>query len=368
MSDLNIIAFYLPQFHRFKENDEWWGKGFTEWTNVGKATPLFRGHYQPRVPADLGYYDLRLRDVRQEQAEMAKEAGITAFCYWHYWFDGKQLMNDIFDDVLACGEPNFKFCLGWANHSWYAKTWDKNSPDKLLIKQTYSGKEDMENHFKYLLKAFKDERYLKIDGKPLLYIYDTEDVPQCYIETFRKWAIEAGFPGIFYVGYLKRSTSDINSVFIKGVDSVVYNRYWDLDDRRIKNYGRWGYRLSHLKAYFVAKFLHRPAHVVDFGKTYNFLITDVDKEERVIPQILTGFDHSPRSGKGGYILCNYTPKLLYRHAKEALNVLEKKKHKIVFVKSWNEWAEGNYLEPDLKYGHQYIQALRKAIDEFKNKE
>ena len=138
-----ILALYLPQFYPTIENDEWWGKGFTEWTNVASAKPLFKGHYQPKVPSELGFYDLRLSEVREKQVELAKEAGVTAFLYWHYWFgNGKRLLSDVFQEVLDSGYPDFPFALAWANHSWYAKTWDKSSPDKLLMKQEYPGEED----------------------------------------------------------------------------------------------------------------------------------------------------------------------------------------------------------------------------------
>lgn len=364
---MDIIAFYLPQFHPFKENDEWWGKGFTEWTNVGNAKPLFRGHYQPRVPADLGYYDLRLRDVRTQQANLARAAGITAFCYWHYWFGGKQLMNEIIDDVIQCGEPDFPFCLGWANHSWYAKTWDKNSPNKLLIEQTYPGVEDMKNHFQYLLNAFKDSRYLKMDGKPVLFIYDSECVPEDYINHLKEWTIEAGYPGLYLMGYVLHSNTIKETILSKGFDKVVYNRYWDVDSHYWKRFGIWGERFFALKNHFFSKVLSKPAHVLDFNKSLKYLVIEEDKDERVCPQILTGFDHSPRSGKRGYIFNNYTPESLYKHTKQALEAIRNKadENQIIFVKSWNEWAEGNYLEPDLKYGHAYLKAIRKAIDEYK---
>lgn len=143
MSKARVIAFYLPQFYPTQENDIWWGKGFTEWTNVGRAQPLFRGHYQPKVPADLNYYDLRLPIVRSQQANLAHEAGIEGFCYWHYWFNGRRLLDTVFEEIVASGEPNFPFCLCWANHSWYQKTWDPDKPNKLLIEQTYPGVEDM---------------------------------------------------------------------------------------------------------------------------------------------------------------------------------------------------------------------------------
>lgn len=176
-----VIAYYLPQFHPFKENDEWWGKGFTEWTNVGKAKPLFRGHYQPKVPADLGYYDLRLPEIRQQQAELAKEAGVSGFCYWHYWFgEGRQLLNEIIDEVVATGKPDFPFCLGWANETWKAKQWNKDgSGDKVLIEQRYGGEDDYRHHFEYVLKIFKDDRYIKIKNCPLFLIYHRNLCPIC---------------------------------------------------------------------------------------------------------------------------------------------------------------------------------------------
>lgn len=169
MEKSKIIAYYLPQYHPFPENDKWWGKGFTEWTNVGKAKPLYRGHYQPKVPTELGYYDLRIPEIRQQQADLAKEAGIFGFCYWHYWFGNKrQLLNEIIDEVIESGKPNFPFCFGWANESWKAKQWNKDgSGDKMLMEQIYGGEQDYREHFEYALKAFKDERYIKIDKMPV---------------------------------------------------------------------------------------------------------------------------------------------------------------------------------------------------------
>ena len=206
---VEIIAFYLPQFHPIPDNDEWWGKGFTEWTNVGKAKALFKGHNQPRVPADLGYYDLRLPIVREQQVELAKEAGVTAFCYWHYWFgNGKRLMADIFNEVLNTGKPDFPFCLGWANHSWYAKNWnsDGTSTNKLLIEQMYPGIDDEKMHFTFLLKAFKDPRYVKIDNKPFLLIFDPISIPEEYIQNFKCWTERAGFDGLYLVANITSSS------------------------------------------------------------------------------------------------------------------------------------------------------------------
>ncbi|MBD9052246.1 MAG: lipopolysaccharide biosynthesis protein, partial [Holdemanella biformis] len=203
-----ILALYLPQFHPFPENDEWWGKGFTEWTNVGKAKPLFRGHDEPRVPTELGYYDLRLPLIREQQAQMASEAGVTAFCYWHYWFgNGRRLLADVFHEVLESGKPNFPFCLAWANHTWRAVGCTTGVTSKaILMEQTYPGIDDAKAHFELLLKAFKDERYVKVDGKPYLFIFDPVALPQEYVECFKKMSVEAGFPGIYLVANVSDSS------------------------------------------------------------------------------------------------------------------------------------------------------------------
>ena len=221
------IAFYLPQCHPWKESDEWWGKGFTEWTNVGKAKALFRGHNQPRVPTELGYYDLRLPIIREQQAQMAKDAGVTAFCYWHYWFgNGKRLIPEVFQEVLDSGKPDFPFCLGWANHSWFAKNWnaDGTTSQKLLMEQTYPGIEDEKMHFDFLLKAFKDERYVKIDGCPLLFIFDPVHLPQEYVDNFKKWTKEAGFPRLYLVANIAGSHFTDKAAFKMGYNSVSYQR------------------------------------------------------------------------------------------------------------------------------------------------
>ena len=201
-----VIALYLPQFHPIPENDKWWGPGFTEWTNVAKAKPLFRGHYQPRIPADLGFYDLRLPETREQQAVMAQEAGIEGFCYYHYWFgNGKQLLERPFNEVLASGKPDFPFCLCWANHDWSNKTWRRTSAlqkDGMMIAQTYPGHADHVAHFMTLLPAFKDKRYMTVDGKLLFTVYDPLNFPNVsdFLSTWQQLAREHGLPGFFFVG------------------------------------------------------------------------------------------------------------------------------------------------------------------------
>lgn len=366
MKHAKIIAFYLPQFHPFKENDEWWGKGFTEWTNVGKAKPLFKGHNQPRVPTELGYYDLRLPIVREQQAEMARDAGVDAFCYWHYWFgNGKRLIADIFNEVLESGKPNFPFCLGWANHSWYAKNWNANgtAEQRVLIEQTYPGIDDEKMHFEFLLKAFKDERYVKIDGKPLLYIFDAVSIPEEYIRNFKEWTKREGFPGLYIVANITLANISKDNMLKKGFDAVTFQRLGGTTSVFLRKIGNTGRKFSKLLKIINGKLLHRPPFKTDYAKYYHYLFTEEDKEENVIPSIVPQWDHTPRSGWNGSFFVNATPFNFYKHAKEVLEEVEKKDNKLVFLKSWNEWGEGNMMEPDLTFGRGFIEALSKAKNE-----
>lgn len=367
MKELKVIAFYLPQFHPFKENDEWWGKGFTEWTNVGKAKPLFKGHNQPRIPTELGYYDLRLPIIREQQAQMAKEAGIYGFCYWHYWFgNGKRLMADIFDEVLNQGKPTFPFCLGWANHSWYAKNWnsDGTSTNKMLIEQTYPGITDEKMHFNFLIQAFRDDRYIKIEGAPLLYIFDPVSIPQEYIDNFRKWTKDAGFPDLFLIGNIPSAIVHKQDLLNRGFNAVNYQRLGGMTNHILKDMGRYGrFIYKHWKK---AKglLLHRPPFMTDYRKYYPYLITKEDQEEIVIPSLVPQWDHTPRSGWNGSFFIHAEPAFFHQHVVQAIQAVKEKKNPILFLKSWNEWGEGNFMEPDLTYGRGFINALRDAINEY----
>ena len=227
--NVRVIAFYLPQFHPTPENDRWWGKGFTEWTNVGKAKPLFKGHYQPRVPADLGYYDLRLPETRQAQADMAREYGIEGFCYWHYWFgNGKQLLQRPFNEVLNSGKPDFPFCLAWANHSWEDKQFNKDGGHKMLMEQLYPGDEDYIAHFNAVLPAFQDPRYIRIHGNPIFVVYSPKEIPNPphFIELWQKLASQHGFR-FHFVGHTSK-IEDLALFRQWGFDANVLIRLFDV--------------------------------------------------------------------------------------------------------------------------------------------
>ena len=200
MSQIRSIAFYLPQFHPIPENDEWWGKGFTEWTNVVKAKPLFKGHYQPKLPTELGLYDLRVPEVREQQANLAKEYGIEGFCYWHYWFgNGRRILERPFNEVLESGKPDFPFCLAWANETWTGIWHGLNN--EILMEQTYPGQDDYIAHFNCLLKAFKDKRYMRVDDKPIFVVYRPNAIPdiKLFVDTFQEQAVQNGLKGVYLI-------------------------------------------------------------------------------------------------------------------------------------------------------------------------
>lgn len=361
MTRPKIIAFYLPQFHPTKENDEWWGRGFTEWTNVGKAKPLFWGHLQPKVPADLGYYDLRLAEVREQQAELARDAGVEGFCYWHYWFgNGKELLERPFKEVLESGKPDFPFCLGWANESWKKKLWNKDAVgDQLLIKQEYNGIEDYTEHFYSVLKAFKDDRYIKIDGKPIFLIYkpfDSSEIPN-FMQCWNDLAQREGLPGIFWIAHCaneKYSYEEYRKLGFDYINTCYILRYFECRPFLKKCFDK-----------IVKILLHHPSKV-DYKTASKYFYPQKDFDDnRIFPTIITGWDHTPRSGIKGVALTKYTPKIF----KEVVSVLFKKlsscdkDYNLVFLKSWNEWGEGNYIEPDLMWGRAFLDVLSGAVCE-----
>ena len=376
-----IIAYYLPQFHPIPENDKYWGKGFTEWTNVAKAKPLFKGHYQPRIPADLGFYDLRLPEVREQQAQMAREAGIEGFCYWHYWFgNGKRLLQRPFNEVLQSGKPDFPFCLAWANHSWKTSTWENGGKDRMIVEQRYLGEEDYTMHFQEVLPAFRDKRYITIEGKPLFAIFDPynfRDVSN-FIKTWQRLAKENGLKGIYFIamsnststlqrnadGTLKRVAPNLQS------SERVYNDLLNLGFDGINSFGKSRAEMLYMGKYMriVKKLLHQylpflPTHCINYEKITQHFFAPEDNWQNVYPSIFPQWDRTPRAGNSEGVYINATPTNFKKHIQDALNIIKYKdvEHQILFLRSWNEWGEGNYVEPDLKYGHAFLDAIKETI-------
>ncbi len=361
MSSPRLIAFYLPQYYPTSENNEWWQPGFTEWTNVGKAKPLFKGHDQPKVPKDLGYYDLRVPEVRQQQSDLAKEAGIEGFCYWHYWFDGRRLLDRVFTEVLENKSPDFPFCLCWANHSWYAKTWIDNIPDKLLIEQTYPGVDDYIAHFNALLPAFSDKRYMKINGKLIFVLFKPLDLPDAklFMKTWNELAIKNDLDGFYFIG-MTNFQKDIKTTTEKGYDAIIYDSLYE-------TYKNAFSKLRRIKAKIKGIVFKKPEPIsYDFySRDFLRIIKKYSNTENIYPAILPNFDHSPRSGYWGRILKNSTPEKWGKLCNQVFKLFNKrnKESNLIFIKAWNEWGEGNYLEPDLKFGKAYLQELYKSISE-----
>lgn len=349
------IAIHLPQFHPIPENDQWWGTGFTEWTNVAKARPLFKDHYQPHLPSHLGFYDLRLEEARIAQAEMARSFGIYGFCYYHYWFHGRRLLNRPIDEIIRSGKPDFPFMLCWANGSW-TRTWDGN--DNILMEQTYSPEDDLA-HIRFLTGVFKDPRYIKIDGKPVFAICRTEMMPDPNT-TAALWRDEikkAGFEDLYLIrmemfeaGYPATKIGfDASAEFqpdwrnfppsIRPFYSKIMNRLGRKDPFIMNNV----YQYSDI----VEKILSKPR--VDY---------------KLFPGIMPGWDNSARKSAGATIMRDSTPELFKHWLKEITHRFTpySDQENFIFLNAWNEWAEGNHLEPDRKWGTAYLEAIKDVID------
>lgn len=381
-----LIALYLPQFHPIPENDKWWGPGFTEWTNVVKARPLFRGHQQPRIPADLGFYDLRLPETRELQAHLAKEAGIEGFCYYHYWFGGgQQLLERPFNEVVASGKPDFPFCLCWANHTWSNKTWERKSAmqkNSVLVEQQYPGVDDDIAHFNTLLAAFKDKRYMTVDGKLLFVVYNPYDIPHVerFMETWRRLAHENGLPGFYFVGMtsstltFKLLKDGTHQRVLPNLESSaeIFQSVLDMGFDAVNSFGkRRGEMMYEGKIRNICKVIFRRMGMpfvgvrYDYERTVKNYFAPEDNWENVFPTVLPQWDRTPRVSDADGVYVNATPEKFEHHLRQAVSLVSGKsdEHKVIFIKSWNEWGEGNYLEPDTKYGHEFLDAIHRVVFE-----
>ena len=345
---MEILAHYLPQFHPIPENDRWWGPGFTEWTNVAKARPLFRGHVQPHLPRDLGFYDLRVPEVRDAQADLARDHGVTGFCYWHYWFGGRRLLERPFDEVLSSGRPDFPFCIAWANQTW-SGIWH-GAPERTLIEQTYPGPEDDARHFTYLRAAFEDQRYVRVGGRPVLFIYQPADLPDParFVDRWQKLAHDAGLGGLYLVAGL--GESDYSTFVEDGFDAAVLYRFPFEENRATRMLGllkRAG--------------IYRGPTRFPYARTYPE--PPGSWGGPVFPCVYPNWDNTPRSGVRGVVATHSTPERFGTQVRRALEIASANPvaEQVLMIKSWNEWAEGNYLEPDAEYGLGRLEVLRAEV-------
>jgi lipopolysaccharide biosynthesis protein len=352
-----LVAFYLPQFHPFKENDEWWGRGFTEWTNVSKAVPQYRGHYQPRLPLDLGFYDLRNIEIMREQVELAKLNGIDAFCFHYYWFDGKRLLEKPVENYLAdAGRTlDLPYFLCWANENW-TRRWDGSEAD-ILMEQSHS-LEDHENVFRDLNRFFTDQRYLKIDGKPIVVIYRPGIIKdlEAMVAIWRKAAVAAGFPGIHLVATNSFGFDDPGSI---GFDALCEFPPHNVVAAERNNEKLWLNTAHEGRVYAYPE-------VVDYCTTRLNHLDGTQNAKNYYPTVMTSWDNEARKPGRGNSFDGCTPALLHRWLSECVD-FSTRNHKpdqgLVFINAWNEWAEGTYLEPDRWLGHAYLWAVRAILEE-----
>ena len=346
-----VVALYLPQFHPIPENDRWWEPGFTEWTNVARARPLFPGHHQPHLPGSLGFYDLRIPEVRAAQAELAQAHGIEAFCYWHYWFGGgRRLLQRPFQEVLASGSPRINFCLGWANESW-SGIWH-GAPERILVEQQYPGDDDVRRHFAEILPAFRDERYLRVGDRTVFHVYRPGDLPEPsrFVGLWQDLARRAGLPGMYLVAGL-RDDYTIDRAARDGFDAGFYQRLPFITSHR-----------NALRARVRHKLLRQPV-IYPYARQPLAWPAEWAANTRVQPCVVPNWDNTPRSGRRGIVLTDPRPEYFRRHVRDAVSILAVRpaEERLLWVKSWNEWAEGNHLEPDRSTGLGYLRALREEV-------
>ena len=345
-----LIAFYLPQFHPVPENDEWWGKGFTEWTNVTRAKPLYKGHIQPNLPGELGFYDLRVSEVREEQARLARNHGIEGFCYWHYWFgNGKKILERPFDEVRNSGRPDYPFCLGWANESW-SGIWH-GLQNKILIEQTYPGIEDYRMHFRELESAFHDTRQLCVDGKPIFVVYLPERLPNAreFTDTWNEMAVRSGFSGIYFIGIFE-------DLSVKPQDYGFNGKSGHFPGSAL-GVGRSPPRHRFRRKVPQPTIFDYAEYVVNAENLFSSI-------DDFIPCVVPNWDNTPRSDHRGIVLAGATIELYKRQLTSAIEAVSDRpsEEQIVLLKSWNEWAEGNYLEPDQLNGRRLLEATLEVVN------
>ena len=347
-----ILALYLPQFHRMKENDEWWGDGFTEWTNVRNAEPLYKGHNQPRVPLNNNYYDLTNPDSLRWQAKIAHDYDIDGFIFYHYWFGKKMLMEKPAELLLKEKNIDMKFCFSWANQSW-ARGWIGAAND-LLIKQEYISDEEIINHFNYVLQFFNDERYIKIDNKPIFFIYIAKDIPQYekFISIWNEKAIENGFAGIYFVETLN---SYCESKISENTECSFYMepQYITARPSLIENI------IYHIKSF----------HPItrNFRLSYDTVWKKILKKEHLSESSWAGafvdWDNSPRKKRQNFIITKQNAKKFHRYFSMQYKKCAKSKSPFIIINAWNEWGEGTYLEPDERNKWNYLQSIKQIVEQ-----
>jgi lipopolysaccharide biosynthesis protein len=367
-SKVRAICFHLPQYHPIRENDEWWGKGFTDWTNVARTRPRFKDHYQPHLPADLGFYDLRLPEAREAQAELARQHGIHGFCYYHYWFNGRRLLERPFNEILASGQPSFPFCLCWANENW-TRRWDGQERD-VLLEQNYSDEDDL-NHIRWLANAFRDPRYIRVEGKPIFLVYRLSRLPNPArsVEIWRNEASALGVGDIFICNVESMPSEHGLAPLCKLDGTVEFAPDWDALPPQLR--GNWLTRKLSRSPKLLRTAgklgLTEPWLVEDRVFSYAEFVQKMtakpDPSYLRFPGAMPSWDNSSRRRSGAFIFKGSTPELYEKLLRAAVRKARSAhpQDPVVFINAWNEWAEGNHLEPCQRWGDGYLRATLRAL-------
>ncbi|HEX6927544.1 MAG TPA: glycoside hydrolase family 99-like domain-containing protein [Longimicrobiaceae bacterium] len=356
---IRTLAFYLPQFHPIPENNQWWGEGFTEWTNVTRAQPQFPGHYQPHLPADLGFYDLRLPETQFAQAAMAREYGVYGFCYYHYWFNGKRLLHRPLDTVLRSGAPDFPFCLCWANENW-TRAWDGHERE-ILIEQKYSHQDDLA-HIRWLAEVFHDPRYISVDGKPLFLVYRANRFPDARrtTDTWREEAARLGVGELYLCKVESLPDERQEPPELLGFDAAVdFQPDW-------RNLGRpiGRDRISRMMSGLGLSSPGYQRHAVyDYETVVEGMLRRKPVSYKRYPCVAPSWDNTARRQTGACILTGSTPELYGSWLRRVVEGFQPfgPGEDLIFLNAWNEWAEGNHLEPCQKWGRRYLEATRDVL-------
>lgn len=356
INDPKLLAFYLPQYHTFPENDNWWGKGFTEWTNVKKAKPLYRGHYQPQEPLNNNYYDLSIFDNMLRQMSLAKQYGVYGFCYYHYWFNGKLLMQKPLEAMRDYRGDKVDYCLCWANEPW-TRAWDGKT-DSILMPQYYGDQEEWESHFTYLLTYFQDNKYVKVDNKPVLVIYRCNNVPKCgeMIEYMNKRCCDEGFDGIYVI--------EEANTFQKEPACSSSAAYLEFEPVYTTNHDRnfWNKVCDKIYTVLFNAFLgNKCEHIYHYSWVWKKILSrslNIQSGKKTFLGSFVTWDNTPRKGNKSIIYIGATPKKFKRYLQLQYNRAKSIDCEYIFLNAWNEWGEGAYLEPDTKNEYQYLQAIK----------
>lgn len=367
---MRTIAFYLPQFHPIPENDRWWGAGFTEWRNVARGRPRFRGHHQPHIPERLGFYDLRLGATREAQAQLARTHGIDGFCYYHFWFNGRMLLEQPLNEVLASGRPDFPFCVCWANENW-TRRWDGGDTE-LLLGQDYD-EYDPTAHIRWLMQAFADPRYMRVDGRPVFLVYNPSDIPELRtrIAQWQQAARDSGLASLYLCATLSvRNQASADELYAAGFDAVIdfmprpdvrgsrrpgnFVRYFlpRAFNKTLRHLG-WDRRLP--RAPVINRFSYRrmAANAVARWR----------QRDDLLPCVVPSWDNAARKRVDADVYQNDDPRAYGRWLRAAMATVRNRprSQQLVFINAWNEWAEGCHLEPDTRHGLRFLQETRAAL-------